>query len=238
MTPRFRDFDADPVTTARRLLGQRLVRVADGERLAGTIVEVEAYLGPVDRAAHTFGGRRTARNESMWRGGGFAYVYFTYGMHFCLNVVCGPVGAGTAVLVRALAPTEGLAAMRARRRAARGTTELCSGPAKLTQALAIDRACDGADLRRGGALFIEAIRARPLPASAIASTPRIGVDYAGAWARRRLRFHVRGDPNVSRERVTRRAADDIRRRTSAARPRRLPADDRSAGPSRAEGCGA
>jgi len=238
MAPRFLAFDADPVTMARRLLGQRLVRVAGGERLAGTIVEVEAYLGPIDRAAHTFGGRRTARNESMWRGGGFAYVYFTYGMHFCLNVVCGPVASGTAVLVRALAPTEGLAAMRARRPAARGPTDLCSGPAKLTQALGIDRACDGADLRRGEALFIEAARTRALPAASIAATARIGVDYAGPWARRRLRFFVRGDPNVSRERLTPRAADDTDQRTSAGRPRRLRADDRSGVPSRAGGSGA
>jgi len=195
MPPRFLDFGGDPVATARRLLGQRLVRVVDGARIAGTIVEVEAYLGPRDRASHTFGGRRTERNASMWRGGGFAYVYFTYGMHFCVNVVCGDEGDGTAVLVRALAPVEGLDAMRARRRAARTDADLCSGPAKLTQALAIDRSLDGADLRVGASLFLEATR--PLADSRIGASARIGVDYAGAWARRRLRFFVRGDPHVS-----------------------------------------
>jgi DNA-3-methyladenine glycosylase len=195
---RFLRFDADPVTTARRLLGQQLVRVVDGRRLAGRIVEVEAYLGAEDRAAHTFGGRRTARNESMWRGGGHAYVYFTYGMHHCVNVVCGPPGAGTAVLVRALEPTEGVDAMFARRPKARRETELCSGPGRLAQALAIDRSLDGADLRTGPALWIEALRRRAVPAAAIAASPRIGVDYAGPWARRPLRFHLRDNPHVSR----------------------------------------
>ena len=196
--PRFLRFASGPVETARLLLGQRLVRIFEGQRLAGRIVEVEAYLGAEDRAAHTFGGRRTARNDAMWRGGGHAYVYFVYGMHFCVNVVCGPPGSGTAVLVRALAPTEGIGAMFTRRPAARSAADLCRGPARLTQALAIDRALDGADLVEGGALFIERIRSRPLPPAQIAATPRIGVDYAGAWARRPLRFVVRDDPCVSR----------------------------------------
>ncbi|MHC4765452.1 MAG: DNA-3-methyladenine glycosylase, partial [Planctomycetota bacterium] len=87
---------------ARKLLGQRLVRVRRGRRLAGTIVEVEAYLGAADRAAHSYGGRRTARNESMYLAGGHAYIYLTYGMHHCFNVVCGSPDEGVAVLVRAL----------------------------------------------------------------------------------------------------------------------------------------
>jgi DNA-3-methyladenine glycosylase len=199
-TERFLRFAGDPVATARRLLGQRLVRVVDGRRVAGLIVEVEAYLGAPDRAAHTFGGRRTARNESMWRGGGRAYVYFTYGMHYCMNVVCGAEASGTAVLLRALEPTEGVDEMARRRGAARRETELCSGPARLTQALAIDRSLDGADLRTGRELFIEAVRARPLPAARVASGPRVGVAYAGAWAKRSLRFWVNGNPHVSKAR--------------------------------------
>lgn len=195
--PRLLRFDADAITTARRLLGQRLVRFVDGRRLAGIIVEVEAYLGPTDRAAHTWGGRRTARNESMWRGGGHAYVYFTYGMHYCLNVVCGAPGSGAAVLIRALAPCEGIDFMFARRRAARRETDLCSGPARLTQALAIDRSLDGFDLRTGASLWIERSRARALPAARVVAGPRIGVGYAGAWAASPLRFHVRDDPHVS-----------------------------------------
>jgi len=195
---RFLAFVADPVTTARRLLGQELVHVVDGHRLAGRIVEVEAYLGAADRAAHTFGGRRSARNASMWAGGGHAYVYFVYGMHHCLNVVCGPTGSGTAVLVRALEPTEGIEAMFARRPAARRPTDLCSGPGRLTQALGIDLAHDGCDLRRDAALWIEERCARPLGDARVAVTPRVGVAYAGRWARRRLRFLIRGNPHVSR----------------------------------------
>jgi DNA-3-methyladenine glycosylase len=136
----------------------------------------------------------------MWRGGGHAYVYFTYGMHHCMNVVCGAPGSGAAVLLRALEPAEGLEAMFARRTRARRERELCSGPGRLTEALAIDRSLDGADLRSGEALFIEALRERPFPAARIASAPRVGVAYAGEWAARPLRFYLRGSPHVSRPR--------------------------------------
>jgi DNA-3-methyladenine glycosylase len=195
---RFRDFESDPVTVARRLLGQRLVRVQGSVRLAGTIVETEAYLGLEDRAAHTFNGRRSARNQSMYLPGGHAYVYFTYGMHYCLNVVCGAADEGVAVLIRAIQPTEGLAEMRKRRQAARKDTDLCSGPAKLTQALNIDRSLDGVDLLHGQSLFIERLRGRAMPAGRIVAGPRIGVSYAGEWAVRPLRFHICSNPFVSR----------------------------------------
>ena len=100
-----RFYAQDPVTLARALLGQLLVRVTDGgARLAGRIVETEAYLGVPDRAAHTFGGRRTPRNESMWGPAGHAYVYFIYGLHHCMNVVADEPGEPTAVLLRALEP--------------------------------------------------------------------------------------------------------------------------------------
>jgi len=199
MAERFLSFGGDPVRTARRLLGQRLVRVDRGRRLAGTIVEVEAYLGAPDRAAHTFDGRRTPRNESMYLGGGFAYVYFTYGMHFCLNVVCGRPGDGVAVLVRALEPTEGLAMMYRRRGTARRDTDLCSGPAKLTQAMAVDRRHDGVDLRASRTLFLE--RRGAVASSRVLATPRIGVHYAGSWEARLLRFVIRGHPHATRPRA-------------------------------------
>lgn len=216
MAPRMRRFDGDPVQTARALLGQRLVRVADGVRLAGTIVEVEAYLGAADRAAHTWGGRRTPRNESMYLPGGHAYVYFTYGMHHCLNVVCGRRDEGVAVLIRALEPTEGLEAMFRRRPRARRETDLCSGPGKLTQALAIDRSLDGLDLRSDARLGVERIRRRPLRPEEVAVTPRVGVGFAGAWAHEPLRFllgasaHLtpgtpRGPERVAARRVARAA---------------------------------
>lgn len=195
---RFTAFAADPETVARRLLGQRLVRICDGRRLAGLIVEVEAYLGASDKAAHTYGGRRTARNEAMYLPGGHLYVYFTYGMHHCINIVCGREDHGVAVLIRALEPVEGLETMRRLRPAARRDIDLCSGPAKLAQALEIDRRHDGLDLRTSAEVFIERVRQRALPHTKIIRTPRIGIDYAEEWTAKPLRFCLAGNPNLSR----------------------------------------
>jgi len=198
MTMRLTSFTEDPVTVARRLLGQRLVHVVDGRRRAGTIIEVEAYLGAEDRAAHTFGGRRTPRNEAMYLPGGHAYVYVSYGMHHCMNVVCGTRDEGVAVLLRAIEPTEGLEAMRAARPAARCDRLLCSGPGRLTRALGIDRSHDGCSLLEDDTLFIEKLRHRALPSHQIVACPRIGIESAGDWADRPLRFLVAGHRGVSR----------------------------------------
>jgi DNA-3-methyladenine glycosylase len=198
---RFALMGDDPITVAKRLLGQRLVRVLNGERLAGIIVEVEAYLGAEDRAAHTYGGRRTARNESMYLPGGHAYVYFTYGAHYCLNVVCGGRDEGVAVLIRALEPTEGVRTMFKHRLAARRTADLCSGPGKLAQALRIDRRLDGVDLTTNRELFIERLHKRALPGHLVESSQRIGLNptssWAGDWHTRHLRYFLRNNPNVS-----------------------------------------
>jgi DNA-3-methyladenine glycosylase len=191
-------FRRDPVLVARALLGQRLVSLRGGLRTSGIIVETEAYLGIPDRAAHTFGGRRSARNQSMWRAGGVAYVYFVYGMHHCVNVVAGGLDEPVAVLLRALAPDEGLETMRLRRPAARRQRDLCSGPAKLCAALGIDRSLDGADLIAGTDLFLQRCRSRTMSDNRIATGPRVGIDYAGEWRDAPLRFRVRDDPNVSR----------------------------------------
>jgi len=185
----------DPQTVARALLGHRLVRQVDGRRCAGVIVETEAYLGVRDKAAHTFGGRQTARNQTMWGDCGCLYVYFTYGMHHCANVVAGRAGDPVAVLLRALDPTDGLDAMRDRRQR---DVDLCSGPARLCQALAIDRSLDGLDLVKSTKLFIEPPPSRSPAPQRIVTAPRIGVQYAGAWARKPLRYYVKGNPHVSR----------------------------------------
>ncbi len=200
MAVRFNQFDHDSATVARRLLGQRLVRVVDGVRISGIIVEVEAYLGADDQAAHTFGGRRTARNEAMYLPGGHVYVYFTYGMHHCMNVVCGKRDDGIAVLIRALEPVEGIPHIRRRRPAARRDTDLCSGPAKITKGLSVDLKLNGEDLRTSKRMFIEQARQRALPKSKISAGPRVGVDYAGQWAHKLLRFWITGNPHVSRHR--------------------------------------
>jgi DNA-3-methyladenine glycosylase len=125
---------------APRLLGCILVRrLSDGTRLSGMIVETEAYVGVKDRASHAFGGRRTERNESMYCDPGTLYVYFTYGMHFCANVVCGLRGEPAAVLIRAVEPVGGIPSMLVNRKLIRGEKDiLCNGPAKLCQAMGID----------------------------------------------------------------------------------------------------
>jgi DNA-3-methyladenine glycosylase len=185
---------------ARALLGQVLVRVLDGARLSGRIVETEAYLGVNDRAAHSYGGRRSPRNASMWGAAGHAYVYFIYGLHYCMNVVAEGPEQPAAVLIRALEPLEGLAMMRAHRAGKVPAerlrdTDLCSGPAKLAQALKLDRALDGADLVAGEVLFLE--HGAHVPRARTVVSPRIGVAYAREWADRPLRFHVAGNAHVS-----------------------------------------
>jgi len=191
-------FQTDAAMLARHLIGQRLVRLdpASGERLAGQIVETEAYLGERDKAAHTYNGRRTKRNESMWGEAGHAYVYFTYGMHYCLNVVAQRPGVPEAVLIRAIEPTEGIEQMRHRRAATRDTA-IGSGPAKLCQALAVDRSLDGEDLLTSPALWLERVRQRAVTRSRLAIGPRIGIGYAQQWAQAHLRFALAGNGHVS-----------------------------------------
>jgi DNA-3-methyladenine glycosylase len=184
LTRRF--YRRDPVTLAKALLGQILVRrLDDGQALTGRIVETEAYLGIPDKASHSYGGRRTKRNESMYLDGGHAYVYFVYGMHWCFNVVSDRKEVPTAVLIRALVPVQGVDQMKRRRRKAR-ELELCSGPAKLAQALAIDRSLDGIDLATSDSLYVA--RGRTTQGAGIIATSRVGVSYAENWAKKRLRF--------------------------------------------------
>jgi DNA-3-methyladenine glycosylase len=192
-------YERDVVRVARGLLGQRLVRIVEDKRVSGIIVETEAYLGLPDKAAHTFNGRRTQRNESMFGPGGTAYVYFTYGMHYCMNVVAQQPDEPVAVLLRALEPDEGVDAMRLRRPKVSRDTLLCSGPARLTQALAINRANDGTDLCESDEMFIEQLRGRALADSQIVTTTRVGVAYAKEWAEKPLRFYIAGSEHVSRK---------------------------------------
>jgi DNA-3-methyladenine glycosylase len=184
---------------ARGLLGRYLVRELDGERLALRLVETEAYLGAPDRASHAWAGRRTPRNESLYLPGGHAYVYFIYGMHYCLNAVTGEAGVGSAVLLRAGEPIAGAARMRQNRgwTAEPRPGDLAGGPGKLCQALAVGRELDGVALDRPP-LFVA--RGEPVTAAEIVAGPRIGVGYAGEAARWPLRFSVRGNPHVSRPR--------------------------------------
>lgn len=203
-----RDFFARPaIELAPALLGCVLLRtLPDGQRLAGVIVETEAYLGPEDLASHARGNRRTPRTEPMFAQAGTSYVYFTYGMHYCMNIVCDRIDFPAAVLIRALQPTQGLEQMAQHRAGGEKSKalsmkelDLCRGPARLCQALGIDKALNAIDLTADGRLGLTA--GEPVAAAHIRRTPRIGVDAAGAWALRPLRFLVAGSKYVSGPRV-------------------------------------
>ena len=195
-----RDFFAqDTLTVARLLLGKRLVRRCDGHRLAGRIVEAEAYIGSEDKGCHACVGR-TRRNEVMFGPPGHAYIYFTYGMHWMFNVVTEAEGFPAAVLIRAIEPLEGIAAMT-RNRKRRAVFDLCSGPAKLAQALDITRALNGADLclRRGAELWLE--DAPPISDGDLVASPRVGLNRTPEpWKSLPWRFYVRGNEFVSKTR--------------------------------------
>jgi DNA-3-methyladenine glycosylase len=172
------------LTVARELLGMRLVRLLDGVRLAGIISEAEAYIGEEDLACHARSGR-TPRNSVMYGPPGFAYVYFTYGMHWMLNAVTEQAGFPAAVLLRAIQPVDGLDIISARRQ---GRDTL--GPAKLTQALAVDAAFNGADLCTPAAgLWIEA--GSPVADTVVLTGPRVGLyTVPEPWKSKPWRFQI------------------------------------------------
>lgn len=174
-------YDRDTVAVARDLLGTYLVRVYDGIARIGRIVEVEAYLGPHDLAAHSARGL-TARTKVMFGPPGHAYVYLIYGMYHCMNIVTQAERHASAVLLRAVEPIENI----------EGRTQ---GPGLLCRAMGIDRRLNGHDLTSED--FYVAADEAPARVT-IVKRPRIGVDYAGHWARRLLRFYVKGSAYVSR----------------------------------------
>lgn len=189
MPPSF--YAQDTIHLAESLLGTRLVRILeDGTRLSGRIVETEAYLGVEDPAAHTFGGRRTERNEAMYGEAGHAYVYFIYGIYFCLNVVCQERDVPEAVLIRALEPVEGFSYFETHYPHTPPEKWL-NGPGKLCRGMSIGRESNGVALfKPTSRLFIEddiSIRAAD-----IATGARVGIDYAGDAVHWPLRFAIRG----------------------------------------------
>ncbi len=193
-----REFYTRPnvLTVARELLGKFLVVPAkNGRRVSGIIVEAEAYRGPQDRAAHSYGGRRTKRTETMYGLGGTAYIFFVYGMYYQFNVVTSTEEVPHAVLIRALEPVDGIEIMR-KRRHGQPDHNLTNGPGKVCIALGIDRTFDRADLL-GNKVWIE--EGKTIPRSRIASGPRIGIDYAEEWAEKPWRFWIKNNPYVSRK---------------------------------------
>ena len=186
---------SDVLEVARDLLGNKLVVPnRNGARVAGIIVETEAYRGPEDKASHAYNGRRTRRTETMYGVGGTAYVYFVYGMYNQFNVVTNLEDVPHAILVRAVEPVEGLDIIRRRRRG-RFEHELTSGPGRLCVAMGIDRKLDKADLL-GDRVWIE--EGLTVSHRQIARGARIGIDYAEKWAKKPWRFWIRDNPFVSR----------------------------------------
>jgi DNA-3-methyladenine glycosylase len=185
----------DTITVARSLLGCVLWRRVGRRWLAARIVETEAYLGANDPASHARRGLRSERNRSMYLEGGHAYVYFTYGMHFCLNVVTQEADLAEAVLLRAAQPLRGIDFMQEHRPKAKREFDLMNGPGKLCAAMDIDRDLDGEPLD-GSTLYLTAGDVA-LQEDDIAVTPRIGVDGAGDAAHWPLRFFLAGNRYVS-----------------------------------------
>lgn len=174
-------FNRDAEIVARELLGKFLVRkFSDGTNKKGIVIETEAYLGVEDKAAHSFGGRRTKRNEVMYGKAGVAYVYFTYGIHWLLNIITGDVGNPQGVLVRGI-------------REVGETGEECKmiiGPARVTKYLEIDGAFNGEDVVESNRLWVEEDKDKDIDKEII-TTPRIGIDYAGDWKDKPLRFGLK-----------------------------------------------
>jgi DNA-3-methyladenine glycosylase len=186
-----RSFYARPVlVVARETVGKILVHSTPEGIAAGRIVETEAYRGPADRAAHSWRGR-TKRTEVMFGPPGHAYMFLLYGVSWAFNIVAGQEGEPHAILVRALEPVDGLELMAKRRGVPVTSKLLTNGPGKLCQALALTRADYGRDLCDDELFLLEGRR------GPIARSPRINIDYAGAWAARRWRFVERGNRYVS-----------------------------------------
>ncbi|MFI2566801.1 DNA-3-methyladenine glycosylase [Paenarthrobacter sp. NPDC018779] len=199
-----RDFlSGDPRTLAPLVLGGVLTHHSESGPVSVRLTEVEAYMGPRDSAhpdpgSHTYGGR-TARNAPMFGPPGFLYVYFTYGMHYCANIVCGPEGAPSALLLRAgeIVAGEELAAVR--RPASKAHKDLASGPARLASALGLTTADSGRDaLAAPFNLWLP-----ESPAAAVASGPRVGVAGPGGTTEYPWRFWIEDDPTVSRYKAAR-----------------------------------
>lgn len=197
-------YEGDTLDVAKHLLGHRLVHVIDGKRRSGLIVETEAYKGPDDKAAHSYGGRRTERTDIMFGPPGHAYVYLIYGMYHCFNIITAPEGIPQGVLIRALKPDEGIEDMAAARFGKTDITKqqyknLTSGPGKLCRALSITMEQKGLSMQ-SDELFMEIVpdEMHLSQRYEITAGPRIGIDYAEEAIHYPWRFYFQGHPFVSK----------------------------------------
>ncbi len=197
-------YNRNTLSVAKELLGKVIVRKTREGVMKGIIVEDEAYIGPEDKGSHSYGGRRTKRNEVMYGLPGRAYVYQIYGMYFCLNVVTRKLGMPEAVLIRAVQPIQGIELMAKNRRielkSEKDEIKISNGPGKLCKAMKIDKSLNGADLL-GDEIYIENPPKNVLTkfgSFKIQSSPRIGIDYAEEYRDVPWRFYIIGNNFVSR----------------------------------------
>ncbi|MCP1122540.1 DNA-3-methyladenine glycosylase [Bacillus sp. 3103sda1] len=197
-------YEGDTLDVAKRLLGHKLVHVVNGVKRSGIIVEVEAYKGPDDKAAHSYGGRRTERTEIMYGAPAHAYVYLIYGMYHCFNIITAPEGIPQGVLIRALEPVEGIEDMKQARYGKTDITKsqfknLTNGPGKLCKAMGITLEQKGLMLT-SDELYVERVTPdNPLSHTYdIATGPRINIDYAEEAVHYPWRFYFQGHPFVSK----------------------------------------
>lgn len=191
-------YTRDTVEIAKELLSKVLVHHSREGVTKGMIVETEAYYGELDPGSHAYRGKRTKRNEVMWGPPGYAYVYFTYGMHYMLNVVTGNEGEARAVLIRAVEPLEGIELMLKRRGISKDDLiNLTNGPAKVTQAFGIDRQHNGVDMVNSNLMIVNDVETAPPDRFRIVSTPRIGIKNDPGD---KLRFYIAGNKFVSKVR--------------------------------------
>jgi DNA-3-methyladenine glycosylase len=197
-------YEQDTLDAARNLLGKYLVHQTNNGELTGMIVETEAYIGPGDKAAHSFNYKRTARNEVMYGPPGFAYVFLIYGMYYCMNIVTGGIGRPEAVLIRALEPIKGMAAMAKKRYQKEYASlnkssrlNLTNGPGKLCKALEIGMSINGCDLC-SSSLFVS--KGSEPSNFSIETSPRINIDYAGEARYYPWRYYIKDNPYVSKSR--------------------------------------
>lgn len=185
-------FMQETTQVAERLLGSYLVRQIKGKKLVGRIVETEAYLGTDDPCCHSFKGLRTKRTQTMYLLGGHSYIYFTYGMYHCFNVVTGNTKKPEAVLIRALEPIEGLPEMK-KNRAKDNVKDLCSGPGKLCQALSITKSLNAKNLSQEGEIYIS----KGEQLKEVETDSRVGLPWHKDSAYCFLRFYIKNSPFVS-----------------------------------------
>lgn len=183
------------LTLAKTLLGMELIHEGEDGITSGFIVETEAYLGPEDRAAHSFGNRRTARTEVMFKEAGTIYTYFIYGMHTCFNIVSGPVNKPEAILIRAIEPVLGIDLMKKRRQGVKKEIQLTNGPGKLSQSMGFTLKDNGLKVNSCGIKLKNGMDVQP---SEIIAGPRVNISYAEEAVHFPYRFWIKNNPYVSR----------------------------------------